>query len=172
MLSFTVTKNNTSLSASRSTHATVGQEPESEATSSLSWQSEAIGTVNSPPEERTLDISNSNQILLPNYIRAPSTQRQCFFPGCNGTERLLVPSSLRVSLLCDYNNYMASDCRICSYHLNGSSWELLLESIYNPVKTFSSEQMAELLSLLKDNMVMHLDFETYSPCQIILFTII
>ncbi|KAH9641226.1 hypothetical protein HF086_000061 [Spodoptera exigua] len=46
-------------------------------------------------EDRDPDVPHNNQILMPNYIRAPSTQRQCFFPACNGTERLIVPASLR-----------------------------------------------------------------------------
>lgn len=96
---------------------------------------------------------------LSNYIRAPDTQRQCFFPGCNQPERLLVPSSLRVSLICDYNYYVPVDCRICSYHLRSNLWDLLLDSIYNPIRTFSAEHMEELISLLKDNMLMHLDFD-------------
>lgn len=101
----------------------------------------------------------SGDTLLPHYTRAPNTQRQCFFPGCSESNRLLVPTTLRASLLCDYNYYVPPDCRICYYHLRSNSWGLLLESYVNPINTFNVEQIEDMMSLLKDNMFMHLDFE-------------
>lgn len=35
-------------------------------------------------------------VLLPNYGRAVDTQAHCFYPGCNMTDRHVVPLSLRV----------------------------------------------------------------------------
>ncbi|KAL4702106.1 hypothetical protein ACJJTC_008136, partial [Scirpophaga incertulas] len=57
-------------------------------------ETEHVDNVSTPSQEST---AGSGDIFMPNYIRAPATQRQCFFPGCTETERLLVPSTLRVS---------------------------------------------------------------------------
>lgn len=103
--------------------------------------------------------TTSDSILLPNYVRAPNTQNQCFFPGCSETNRLIVPSALRVHLFCEYNYYVPPNCRICYYHLTSNSWDLLLQSIYNPIKIFSAAQIEDFARLLKDNMQNHIDFE-------------
>ncbi|CAK1587675.1 unnamed protein product [Parnassius mnemosyne] len=135
--------------------STAEREP-SELSSLSTLQSEVSNVLH--PEQQSLD-NTTHSILLPNYVRAPLTQNQCFFPGCNDFNRLTVPSALRVRLFCDYNYYVPPECRICNYHLNSNSWDLLLESIYNPIKTFSAAHIEDFATLLKDNMNHHIDFE-------------
>lgn len=98
-------------------------------------------------------------ILLPNYVRAPISQSRCFFPNCDSSERLTVPNDLRVRLFCDYNYYVPADCRICVNHLRNNLWDSLLDSLENPIHTFSAEQIEEFASLLKNSMSNHLDFD-------------
>ncbi|CAH2088967.1 unnamed protein product [Euphydryas editha] len=124
---------------------------------SQSSQSEVSSNVLQAGQPR-LDTT-SDSIVLPNYVRAPNTQSQCFFPGCSESNRLIVPSALRVHLFCEYNYYVPPDCRICYYHLTSNSWDLLLQSIYNPIKIFSVAQIEDFACLLKDNMQNHIDFE-------------
>ncbi|CAH2109210.1 unnamed protein product [Euphydryas editha] len=134
---------------------------------SQSSQSEVSSNVLQAGQPR-LDTT-SDSIVLPNYVRAPNTQNQCFFPGCSESNRLIVPSALRVHLFCEYNYYVPPDCRICYYHLTSNSWDLLLQSIYNPIKIFSAAQIEDFACLLKDNMQNHIDFENihYMPEHII-----
>ncbi|CAH2088964.1 unnamed protein product [Euphydryas editha] len=124
---------------------------------SQSSQSEVSSNVLQAGQPR-LDTT-SDSIVLPNYVRAPNTQSQCFFPGCSESNRLIVPSALRVHLFCEYNYYVPPDCRICYYHLTSNSWDLLLQSIYNPIKIFSVAQIEDFACLLKDNMQNRIDFE-------------
>ncbi|KAF9413681.1 hypothetical protein HW555_008127 [Spodoptera exigua] len=116
---------------------TAEREPsESEPSSLPSLQSEEASNELQPEPQR---LEASQSVLLPNYVRAPITQNQCFFPGCNDSNRLTVPSGLRVRLFCEYNYYVPPECRICNYHLN--------------------TQIEDFATLLKDNMHNHIDFE-------------
>lgn len=102
---------------SRSISSNIPSEDLDEETDSIGNES----TLNAPqgPEMEST-------IFLPNYVRSPDTQRCCFFPGCTGTDRRTVPSSLRVRLFCDYSYYVR-------YYEN--NYEIQNNSIKNDVLT-------------------------------------
>ncbi|CAK1555942.1 unnamed protein product [Leptosia nina] len=107
--------------------------------------------------QRTTAPTKESEIILPNYTRAGNSERRCIFPKCQATERIHVPTSIRVRLLCDLSYYVPPKCRICRFHLRSRMWNSLITRKAN--RAFTADLIEDLLSLLKNQIGNNIDFE-------------
>ncbi|XP_063898807.1 uncharacterized protein LOC135119097 [Helicoverpa armigera] len=101
--------------------------------------------------------TTESEIILPSYTRAANTERCCIFPDCHEPERMHIPTSIRVRLLCDLSFYVPQNCRICNFHLTNRTWDSLI--VENGNHTFTAAFIEDLLSLLKNQIGNNIDFE-------------
>lgn len=86
-----------------------------------------------------------NQIILPNYKRAPNTASHCVFTGCDNLNLHTLSDSLRSTILSNYKYYIPKLARVCRSHLYGNTWDTLYDS-ESSLNSFTAEQIEHVFS--------------------------
>ncbi|CAH2101198.1 unnamed protein product [Euphydryas editha] len=72
-------------------------------------------------------------------------------------ERIHIPMSIRVKLLCDLSFYVPQNCRICNFNLRSRLWDNLI--VENGNNSFTAAFIEDLVSLLKNQIGHNIYFQ-------------
>lgn len=98
-----------------------------------------------PPPQGQLLLRPVSKINSFKYKRVSASSRHCLFVGCERTDRLLVPVTIKEVLLFQYKIYIPFTARICEYHLYSNHWD----ELETPYSDFTGFQVDDIFSKLE-----------------------